>query len=220
MPNKLPGVTITSPKDGDTLKETITIGGTATDEDGTVEKVDISTIGEVWTTVAGTDSWTYEWNTGGISDGDYTIRVRSYDGANFSETVSITVTVQNVEDGGGGSDDNFLFHEIGPLPLIGYVGIVLLIGIVVTVGAKNRKSEGGMTPGTTLSPTPPRVLPPQQPPMQYVQPQAPQQYPPQVSSPSIAQSPSTPTPWTCPQCSNPVDGQFVFCLNCGCRKGS
>ncbi len=101
-PNKIPTVSIASPKDGDKLKGTVTITGTASDEDGTVEKVEISISGGPWLPAIVTESWSLEWNTKDLENGDYTIKVRSYDGNNYSQEKSLTIKVENKDEGGGG----------------------------------------------------------------------------------------------------------------------
>ncbi|MCK4613829.1 MAG: hypothetical protein KAU14_03415, partial [Thermoplasmata archaeon] len=71
------------------------------DEDGTVEKVEISIKGGPWLPATGTESWSLEWNTEKVKNGDYTITVRSYDGKNYSLEKPITVKVENKEKNGG-----------------------------------------------------------------------------------------------------------------------
>ncbi|MCK4614000.1 MAG: hypothetical protein KAU14_04280, partial [Thermoplasmata archaeon] len=117
-PNQKPTVTITSPENGSKVKGNITINGSASDEDGTIDKVEISINGGEWIAVTGTDSWSYEWGTTKIKNGEYIIRIRSYDGTNYSEEQSVNIKVENKEDGGDG----------GFIP--GFVAVAL-IGIVV-----------------------------------------------------------------------------------------
>jgi len=240
IPNKIPTVSITAQKDGDTVKGIISINGTSADEDGIVEKVEISINKGVWKTAAGTESWNFEWNTEALTNGNYTIRLRCYDGQNYSNLVSIIVSVDNKDNGGEGSEGNFLFEEIGPLLLIGYIGIVLLIGIVLIAVTKKGKgkTEVGKNSGTTFSPPPspapspppaqlpqelkqqqsssPPTQPPQQAsPQQSVSSQGPQ---PDVQSPSGAQSEASMLPegaWTCHKCKSTVESNFNFCTNCG-----
>jgi len=112
--NKLPTVTITSPEDGAELKGTITIKGTATDEDGTVEKVEISINGGEWVVVTGIDSWNYEWDSTTVKNGDYEIKVTAFDGEDYSEEVVWNVKVDNKDD----DDDG---------PGFGIAGILLIL---------------------------------------------------------------------------------------------
>ncbi len=100
--NKLPVVTITSPANGATLKATVKIEGTATDEDGTVEKVEISINSGAWTAVTGIASWSYDWDSTTVKDGIYKIKVKAFDGENYSEELVWNVEVENQDDSGGG----------------------------------------------------------------------------------------------------------------------
>jgi len=107
-PNTPPTVTITSPTNGSDVKGTITIKGTATDEDGTVEKVEISINGGEWVAVTGIDSWNYEWDSTTVKNGNYEIKVKAFDGEDYSEEVVWKVTVENEEDDGGEGEAGFL----------------------------------------------------------------------------------------------------------------
>ena len=104
-PNTIPTISITIPGEGDTVKGEVTIQGTASDEDGTVEKVEISVEGEPWLPATGTESWSFALDTHELDNREYTIKVRSFDGKNYSDENSITVRVENKEDGG---NDGFL----------------------------------------------------------------------------------------------------------------
>jgi len=115
-PNKLPTVTITSPKNGSDVKGTVAIKGTASDEDGTIEKVEISINGDDWIEVTGIDSWNYEWDTTTVKNGEYEIKARAFDGEDYSEEITWIVTVENEDSGDG---------EAGFLPGFELTGAIL-----------------------------------------------------------------------------------------------
>jgi len=96
--NTPPTVSITSPSDGATVNGTVSIQGTASDSDGTVQSVQVKIGSDAWANASGTTSWTFSWDTTGYSDGNHTILARSYDGTDYSTNASITVTVDNVAD--------------------------------------------------------------------------------------------------------------------------
>jgi len=96
-PNQPPTVSITSPSEGATVNGTITITGTASDSDGTVQSVEVKIGSDAWATASGTTSWTFTWDTTGYSDGSYTILARSYDGTNYSTEAQVNVTVNNTD---------------------------------------------------------------------------------------------------------------------------
>jgi len=121
--NKLPTVIITSPENGSKVKGTITIEGTATDEDGAVEKVEISINGGEWIVVTGIDSWDYEWDSNTVKNGDYVIKVRAFDGEDYSDEIVWNVKVDNEKD-----DDD------GP----GFELIAVVLGILVVVWWRKR----------------------------------------------------------------------------------
>jgi len=188
--NVMPDITITEPADGSTLSGKISIKGIASDEDGIVEMVELAISGGSWLPANGTETWEFEWDTKSLDNGEYIIKARSYDGNNYSEEISITVMVANKDEGGDGgdSDDNFLFEQIGPLPLIGYLGIIAVIVIVgLVVGTKrNGKTKENVTPTTTPSPQPPPAQSSSSAQLSY-------QHPPGPSSPPV-QSPDPSTP--------------------------
>jgi len=98
--NQIPTVSVTSPSPDATVSGTTTIQGTASDTDGIVQSVQISindsTFSSGLLTVTGTTSWTAEWDTTTVSNGEYTIYARSFDGTDYSTMDSVTVTVNNV----------------------------------------------------------------------------------------------------------------------------
>ena len=109
--NQPPDITILAPSDGDTVSGTITIHGTASDPEGSLQLVQIRIVtGSSWITVNGTTSWSYSWNTtSSPQNHPIVIYARSYDGTDYSLIKSVTVSVNQskvVETGNGedGSD--------------------------------------------------------------------------------------------------------------------
>ncbi|KAA0010513.1 MAG: hypothetical protein FE041_05200 [Thermoplasmata archaeon] len=96
-PNHPPTVTITYPSDGAAVNGIVTIQGKASDEDGneTIQKVEVKIDNGEWEVATGITSWSYEWNTTRVENGQHTIYARAYDGKDYSSTVSINVNVFN-----------------------------------------------------------------------------------------------------------------------------
>jgi hypothetical protein len=89
-----PTVTIQNP--GDIVNKVVTLSGSASDGDGTVEAVEIRFDSSEWQLLMGTNQWEYEWDTTLFSDGDHTIEVRAQDNDGFySDISSVTPTVDN-----------------------------------------------------------------------------------------------------------------------------
>ncbi|MCK4614708.1 MAG: hypothetical protein KAU14_07885, partial [Thermoplasmata archaeon] len=101
-----PTIILTYPTNGSEIYGRVIVKGTSTDDDGTVQKVEIKIGNGIWEPATGTSQWTFEWNTKAVKNGNYTIRVRCYDGKNYSEVVSITVTVENKDAGEDGGDSD------------------------------------------------------------------------------------------------------------------
>lgn len=135
--NKPPTSTIVSPAMGETLSSTYTITGTASDPDGIVQKVEIKIDNGAWFEAIGSTSWTFEWNTTNVSNGEHTIYARSYDGENYSAEVNVTVTVDNpgppTDDG---SQDDWLW-----LALILIIVIVVIVLLIVFLLIRRRKKS-------------------------------------------------------------------------------
>jgi len=131
-PNQKPGITITSPANNSNVFGAITINGSANDPDGTVQKVEVSINGEGWTEVNGTDSWDYAWNLTGVENRDYEIRVRAYDGEDYSQIVVWNLKVENEEeppdDEDDGNDDSKDDNDEFNRSLL-YLLLAILIGL-------------------------------------------------------------------------------------------
>lgn len=94
-PNQPPSCNIISPTPGTIVNGTSTITGNSSDPDGTVEKVEIRMDDGQWFPAMGNESWTYDWDTTIVADGNHTVYARSYDGENYSIEVSLTLIVDN-----------------------------------------------------------------------------------------------------------------------------
>jgi fibronectin type 3 domain-containing protein len=93
--NQAPECTIVLPANEATVKGDVTVSGTASDADGTIQSVEIRIDEGLWTLVSGTTSWDFKWETVGVSSGHHTIQTRSYDGVNYSTLASVRVKVEN-----------------------------------------------------------------------------------------------------------------------------
>jgi len=74
-----PMVTVDSPQNESEVSGLVEIRGSASDEDGTVELVEVSFDGETWYETQGTDDWQYNWDTSQVDDGVYDIKIRAWD---------------------------------------------------------------------------------------------------------------------------------------------
>ncbi|MCK4613682.1 MAG: right-handed parallel beta-helix repeat-containing protein [Thermoplasmata archaeon] len=128
-PNQPPTVTITGPKNGSKVSGKVTISGTASDPDGTVEKVEVSINGGEWITVNTTGSWNYEWDSTEVENGEYEIKVRAFDGEDYSDELIWRLTVENKDDGGGGF-----------IPGFEAALVLVSIGLATAVIARKKKT--------------------------------------------------------------------------------
>ena len=94
--NHKPSVSINYPYDGSTVSKVVTISGVASDLDGddTLVKVEIL-INNEWKDAIGTTKWIYTWDIYKIKDSLYTIKVRSWDGIDYSIYDEIKLRVEN-----------------------------------------------------------------------------------------------------------------------------
>ncbi len=98
--NSKPIVTVTSPADEAKAIGTVTIYGTASDEDGdeTLVSVEISIDNGAWETVNGIVTWTFDWNTTGLTEDRYTLTFRAYDGTDYSDIIEIELNVVKITE--------------------------------------------------------------------------------------------------------------------------
>ena len=90
-----PEITITSPQNGASVSEIVTITCMASDNKG-VEKVELWVNGVTTGIADSTEPYSLDWNTTTYEDGSYSIIVRSYDtNGNTADSEAITLTVDN-----------------------------------------------------------------------------------------------------------------------------
>ncbi len=116
--NHAPIVEILSPKDGSTVSYFVMLSGIASDPDGdeTILKVEVKTNGSEWKNADGTASWNYNWRIYEIEDSNYPIKVRCWDGIDYSPIASINVTVENPDPKESGEHKWGIFIAAGNFP--------------------------------------------------------------------------------------------------------
>ena len=152
-PNLPPTCSITAPPQGADVSGRAAIQGVAADADGNIVVVEIRIDGGSWIGASGKDVWSYALNTKLYSNGQHTIEARSYDGKDFSQVASVTVSVNNPAEqgpsGGRGSSD-----AVGIALSIALLVVALLLIFLFLVERRSRK------PAAKLPESPPEKEPP------------------------------------------------------------
>jgi hypothetical protein len=121
------------PSNDEKLFGIIEISGTASYPKGTVQKVEIKINDGEWNSADGTDIWTYVWDTTDVSNGQYTIYVRAYDGMNYSSEKNTNIIVNNPQK--KEQEDNLWLN------LFWYIIIVTAFLIVIFLLIKFKKKK-------------------------------------------------------------------------------
>ena len=96
--NKKPFVEITYPYNGAVVSKIVTISGTATDPDGNDNDLLVEvTINNNLDIAEGSNLWSSEGKVFDIEEGFYTVKVRSWDGTDYSDIKEIYLEVDNPE---------------------------------------------------------------------------------------------------------------------------
>ena len=116
--NGKPTVIITYPSNGATIARLVMISGTASDPDkeDNISSVEVKIGENDWNVATGTTLWSYDWTTYTTPNGRYTISARSYDGKDYSEIKSITLTVNNPTSIASGSHKWAVFIAAANFP--------------------------------------------------------------------------------------------------------
>lgn len=133
--NQRPECEILAPGHGDSISGSYTIRGDASDPDGSLNKVEIRIDDGDWILANGRTSWSLEWDTSTLSNGEHTIYARSFDGEDYSSTDSVTVTVDNVEVQEG--DLGVFWFSIAIILLI----VTIVLVVLLFLALRRRKEE-------------------------------------------------------------------------------
>ncbi len=93
-----PSVSITSPADGATVSDAVTITADASDNTGVTQVVFKVDGVEIGSDVDGSDGWSVNWDSTIVADGLHTITATAMDTAGQTRDDSVSVTVDNVVD--------------------------------------------------------------------------------------------------------------------------
>jgi hypothetical protein len=96
--NEEPEIRITEPKKNEEVKGIVTISGTATDDDGAIDKVCVKIGAGSCQKAEGRRNWFYEWNTKTSKKGQVTIKAIATDDRDAEVETSIVVKVKKDED--------------------------------------------------------------------------------------------------------------------------
>ena len=91
-----PSVAVSSPFAGATMRGTVTVSGTATDN-VQVASVAVSVDGGAYATAQGTTSWSFGLDTRLFADGTHTVMARARDASGNASTASVSFTVSNAD---------------------------------------------------------------------------------------------------------------------------
>jgi len=105
--SQLPVINILTPQSGAAYKGKVRFEGTAHAQAAgrNITLVQWQLDGGGWQTAAGGTSWSFEWDSAKSRDGTHTLRLRSFDGQNYSNVVDRTVTAENGKSAAGGGSD-------------------------------------------------------------------------------------------------------------------
>jgi hypothetical protein len=90
-----PTVAITSPASGSTVSGTVSVSGTSSDS-VSISSVQVSVDGGSYSTVSGTNNWSFSLNTAALSNGAHSLSAKTTDAAGISATsATLPLTVNN-----------------------------------------------------------------------------------------------------------------------------
>ena len=136
--NLKPSVSILSPSLNSSVEGITTIQGIATDQEGSIVKVEMSINGGVWFPVQGFENWMFEINTQIYSNGELLIRVRSFDGLDYSIEDQILMTVNNNLE--SDNPENW-YEEVKFQWIMSAMIIITTAGIVIHSSRKSQMEE-------------------------------------------------------------------------------
>ncbi|MCK4457313.1 MAG: fibronectin type III domain-containing protein [Thermoplasmata archaeon] len=137
--NQIPDCVISAPTSGTVVSGDITVAGTSHDPDGAVVTVEVKMDDGPWTPVSGTVSWSYEWDTTSVADGNHTIHARSFDGTTYSAEVAVTIHINNTVPPPEDDDEDFM--ETWTWITRIFMIVVLSVFLVVAINAERKRRK-------------------------------------------------------------------------------
>jgi nitrous oxidase accessory protein NosD len=110
-----PTCTINSPSNLETVNGIVLVSGSAFDEDGSIELVEIKINDGDWVSAKGTNSWTYSIDTTYLDDAEYKFYARSYDGSEYSSEAVVAFIINNENNGNNNNGNNIVEFSFDPL---------------------------------------------------------------------------------------------------------
>jgi len=110
--NDIPSIEITAPSPGAIVAGTLYVFGNAMDPDGPVTQVEVSVDNGPWTPAAGTEYWSWAFETLKYGNGVHRISVQASDGFGLSDVAFIEITVNNINYPPEATIDSPTFGEV------------------------------------------------------------------------------------------------------------
>jgi len=141
-------IDFTDPEYQSTVNETVTFRGTvAVEGNVTIESVQIN-IQDVWYDVDGKESWSYNWDSWEVPNGNYTIEAKATGTNNMTSTDTLKITVNNQGTKPKKESDDQLFdieklQELNEvtMSLIGVIVVVVVVTILLVTRRRKKRSS-------------------------------------------------------------------------------
>jgi len=185
-----PVASVTSPENGTTVKGTINITGTASDNRA-ILYVEYRLKGSaVWSHAFGTEDWKAQVDTTQMDDGEHIVEIRSWDGQQYSSVSEITFTVRNKDAADDDEDDeDILKQDVAGMPILAIIGLLAVVIIVALMLLLRREPAEKKDAQQAVDPSLTTLPPPVQPPTSHTTLHPPVQPPTAHADPPVALAP-------------------------------
>ena len=89
-------IEVLSQEQWDTVHNVITVYGTASIGSGSIQKVEYSIDDASWQLATGQEDWSFKWDTTTVDNGGIRIKIRSFDGEEYSKEYILDLIVSNI----------------------------------------------------------------------------------------------------------------------------
>ncbi|MCK5292897.1 MAG: right-handed parallel beta-helix repeat-containing protein, partial [Thermoplasmata archaeon] len=132
--NQSPNCTITAPATGASVMGVMWITGKAADSDGFVQNVEVRIDSSGWLEANGNESWSLNWDTTNLSNGEHTLFARSFDGENYSIEATVHLNVNNPTPDEAESDTIWIVVSIA-------VAVIVAAGVTIAFLIRKRRGK-------------------------------------------------------------------------------